>query len=60
LQPRLLDNNNNSNTQFLVMRTLLFGQRARRRSAMEVGRVPSLGPHHREERATVAVGRGET
>jgi hypothetical protein len=61
LQPRLLDSDNNNNRQFLVMRTLLFGQRARRRPAVEVGRVPSLGPHHREERAAATtVGRGET
>ena len=58
LQPRLLDSN--SNRQFLVMRNLLFGQRERRRLAMEVGKVPRLGPHHREERAAEAVGRGET
>ena len=35
---------------------MLFGQRARRRPAVGVGRVPSLGPHHRgveEERAAV-------
>jgi hypothetical protein len=57
LQSRLLDNNNR---QFLVMRTFLFGQRARRRLAVEVGKVPSLGPHHREERAATTVGRGET
>jgi hypothetical protein len=44
----------------LVMRTLLFGQRARRRPTVEVGRVPSLGPHHREEIAATTVGRGET
>jgi hypothetical protein len=50
----------NSSRQFLVMRNLLFGQRARRRLAVEVGKVPSLGPHHREERAAAAVGRGET
>jgi hypothetical protein len=43
-----------------VLRTLLFGQRARRRPVVEVGRVPSLGPHHREERAATTVGRGET
>jgi hypothetical protein len=36
-----------------VMRILLFGQRARRRPVEEVNRVPSLGPHHREERAAV-------
>jgi hypothetical protein len=59
LQPRLLDSSS-SNRQFLVMRTLLFGQRARKRSTVEVGRVPSLGPHHREERAATTVGRGET
>jgi hypothetical protein len=57
LQSRLLDS---SSRQFLVTRTLIFGQRARRRSVVEVDRVPSLGPHHREERAAVAVGRGET
>jgi hypothetical protein len=59
LQSRLLDSNN-SNSQFRVMRTLLFGQRARRRPTVEVGKVPSLGPHHREERAAAAVGRRET
>jgi hypothetical protein len=65
LQPRLLDNgNSNSNRLVRVRRILLFGQRARRRSAMWVGRVPSLGPHHRgveEERAAMirAVARGE-
>jgi hypothetical protein len=59
LQPRLLDSSN-SNRQFLVMRTLLFGQRARRRSAVEVSRVLSLGPHHREDRVATIVGRGET
>jgi hypothetical protein len=58
LQPNLLDSSNNS--QFWVMRTFFFGQRVRRRSTMEVGRVPSLGPHHREERAAAAVGRRET
>jgi hypothetical protein len=57
LQPRLLDSNSR---QFLVMRNLLFGQRARRRLAVEVGKIPRLGPHHREERAAAAVGRGET
>jgi hypothetical protein len=40
------------------MRIMLFGQRARRRSTEEVGRVPSLGPHHEEEREVV--GRRET
>jgi hypothetical protein len=59
LQSRLPDNNSGSSRQFLVTRTLLFGQRARRRLVVEVGRVPSLGPHHREERATAAMGRGE-
>jgi hypothetical protein len=43
LQPRLLDSNNNNNEQFLVVRTLLFGQRERRRPTVEVGWVPSLG-----------------
>jgi hypothetical protein len=54
LQPRLLDSG--SNRLVRVRRILLFGQRARRRPAMGVGRVPSLGPHHRgveEERETV-------
>jgi hypothetical protein len=60
LQPRLLDSSSSSNRQFLVMRTLLFGQRARRRPVVEVDRVPSLGPHHREERAVATMGRGET
>jgi hypothetical protein len=58
LQPRLLDSS--SSSQFRVLRTLLFGQRARRRPAVEVDRVPSLGPHHREERAVAVVGRRET
>jgi hypothetical protein len=58
LAARLLDSS--SSSQFLVLRTLLFGQRARRRPVMEVSRVPSLGPHHREERATTVVGRRET
>jgi hypothetical protein len=44
LYQRLLDNNKHCR----VMRTLLFGQRARRRPKGEVDRVPSLGPHHRE------------
>jgi hypothetical protein len=60
LQLRLLDNNSSSSRQFMVMRTLLFGQRERRIPAVEVGRVLSLGPHHREERATTTVGIGET
>jgi hypothetical protein len=60
LQPRLLDNSCNNNRQFLVMRIFLFGQRERRRPVVEVGRVPSLGPHHREESAATVVGRGET
>jgi hypothetical protein len=51
LEPKLPDNNSSSNrNQFWVMRTFLFGQRERRSLAMEVGRVPSLGPHRREER----------
>ena len=56
LQLRLLDSSNSSNRQFLVMRSLLFGQRARRRLAMEVGKVPRLGASLRgveEQRATV-------
>ena len=57
MQPRLLDS---SSRQFLVTKTLLFGQRARRKLVVEVGRVPSLGPHHREERETTIVGRRET
>jgi hypothetical protein len=57
LHPRLLDS---SSRQFLVTRTFLFGQRARRRPVVEFGKVPSLGPHHREERLGVAVGIGET
>jgi hypothetical protein len=60
LQLRLLDSSNSNNRQFLVMRNLLFVQRARRRLVVEVGRVPSLLPHHREERAATAVDRGET
>jgi hypothetical protein len=50
----LLDNN--SNKMVRVRRILLFGQRERRRSAVGVSRVPSLGPHHRgveEEREAV-------
>jgi hypothetical protein len=35
------------------MRIMLFGQRARRRLVEEVGRVPSLGAHHREEKEEV-------
>ena len=58
MQPRLLDSSSSSLVR--VMRILLFGQRARRRPVVEVGRVPSLGPHHREERAVTTVGRGET
>jgi hypothetical protein len=56
LQPRLLDSDSNSSRLVGVRRILLFGQRARRRSVVGVGRVPSLGPHHRgveEERAAV-------
>jgi hypothetical protein len=56
LWQRLLDIINNR--QCKVIRILLFGQRERRRPTREVGRVPSLGPHHEEERA--AVGRRET
>jgi hypothetical protein len=64
LQPRLLDNGSNNNNRLVRVRgILLFGQRARRRPAVGVSRVPSLGPNHRgvEERATVvrAVVRGE-
>ena len=59
LQLRLLDSSSSNNSQFWVMRTLLFRQRARRRPVMEVGRFPSLGPHHREERAIIVVGKGE-
>ena len=58
LQPRLLDSSSSSsNRQFLVMRNLLFGQRARRRLAMEVGKVPRLGSSLRgvEEEQRVAV-----
>jgi hypothetical protein len=33
---------------------------ARKRPAVEVDRVPSLRPHHREERASTTVGRRET
>jgi hypothetical protein len=62
LQPRLLDSS--SSRLVRVRRILLFGQRARRRSTVGVGRIPSLGPHHRgveEEREAVvrAVVRGE-
>jgi hypothetical protein len=35
------------------MRTLFFGQREGRISTEEVGRVPTLGPHHMEEREVV-------
>jgi hypothetical protein len=52
LYQRLLDNNKHCR----VMRILLFGQRARRRSTREVDRVPSLGPRHRER---ALVGRRE-
>jgi hypothetical protein len=54
LQLRLLDSGNNKLVR--VRRIFLFGQRERSRLAVGVGRVPSLGPHHRgveEERATV-------
>jgi hypothetical protein len=57
LQLKLLDNNS---SQFWVLRTFLFGEMARRIPTMEVGRVPSLGLHHREERATTTVGIRET
>jgi hypothetical protein len=57
LQPNLLDNNN---SQFWVLRTMLFGQRERIKPTMEFSRVPSLGPHHREERAEEIMGRRET
>jgi hypothetical protein len=60
LQPNLLDNNSNNNNQFWVLRTLLFGQRKRIKPTMEVGRVPILGPHHREERSEEIMGRRET
>jgi hypothetical protein len=60
LQLRLLNNNSNNNSQFWVLRTFLFGQRARRRPVMEVSMVPSLGSHHREEREIETVGKGET
>ena len=60
LQPNLLDNKNNNNSQFWVLRTFLFGQRERIKPTMEVGRVPSLGPHHREEREEEIMGRRET
>jgi hypothetical protein len=59
LQPKLLDSSSSS-SQLRVLRILLFGQRARRRPAGEVGKGPSLGPHHREERGATAVDRGET
>jgi hypothetical protein len=52
-----LDNDGNNNNRLVrVRRIFLFGQMKRRRLAMGVGRVPSLGPHHRgveEERETV-------
>jgi hypothetical protein len=51
LGQRLLGSINNG--QCRVMRTLLFGQRPRRRSVREVYSVPSWGPHHKEERAAV-------
>jgi hypothetical protein len=37
------------------MRIFLFGQREIIRLVGEVGRVPSLEPHHREERAAVVI-----
>jgi hypothetical protein len=45
----------------MVMRNLLFGQRARRRLAMEIGKVPRLGASHRgvEEEKRVAVVRAK-
>jgi len=60
LQSRLLDNSSNNIRQFMVLRIFLFGQRARRRPTMEVGRFPSLGPHHKEEREATTMGKGET
>jgi hypothetical protein len=53
LHQRLLD----SNRHCRVMRTLLFGQRERRRPTREVDKVPSLGPCHRER---VVVGKRGT
>ena len=56
MQSRLLDNDNiNNNKLVRVRRIFLFGQRERRRLTVGVGRVPSLGPHHKgvEERAAV-------
>jgi hypothetical protein len=56
LQPRILEkNSSNNNILVRVRRIFLFGQRERRRSAIGVRRVPSLGPNHRgvEEREVV-------
>jgi hypothetical protein len=39
---------------------LALWTKGKKKTGVEVGRVPSLGPHHREERAAAAVGRGET
>jgi hypothetical protein len=60
LQPRFLDSSSSSNSQFWVLRTFVFEQRERRILVVEVSTVPSLGPHHREEREIETVGRGET
>ena len=65
LQPRLLDSSSSSR-QFLVMRSLLFGQRERRRLAVEVSKVPRVGGSSRgveeEQRVAVVMAtvRGET
>jgi hypothetical protein len=56
-QLRLLDNGRSNNNRLVrVSRIFLFGKRVRRRPTVGVGRVPSLGPHHRgveEEREAV-------
>ena len=61
MQPRLLDSGSiKNNILVTVMRIFLFGLRERRSPVVGVGRVPSLGPHHREEREATTMGRGET
>jgi hypothetical protein len=39
---------------------LALWTKGKKKTTVEVGRVPSLGPHHKEERATTTVGRRET
>ena len=52
-----MDRGSSSNNRLVrVRRIFLFGQRARRRPAGVVGKVPRLGAYHRrveEQRATV-------